>query len=113
MQFTDGATVATDRTYRDLTAEVPFSSPTFHYVLSNSLKGRHRAYTAHDIAFVNFICDAALRQVNLQKKSASGLEEGYEKMVAEARKLEGKDIEPGDGGLAIKIVACKATREKR
>ena len=112
-QFTDGVKVAEERTYRDDTADTPFSSPTFHAVLRTALKGRRSAYTVHDIAFVNFICDAALRQVNLQKLSAAGLQEGYDMMVTDAQKVEGKDIAPTDGGVTIKIISCKTTREKR
>ena len=113
MQFTDGVKVADERTFRDFTPDKPYSSPTFHAVLRAALKGRRGVYTAHDVAFVNFICDAALRQVNLQKKSASGLQEIYLVMVAEARQLEGQDIQPDDKSLAIKIIPCKTTRSKR
>ena len=113
LQFTDGVKVADELTYRDATPDKPFTSPKFHAVLRAALKGRRGSYTAHDIAFVNFICDAALRQVNLQKKSTSGLEESYLLMVAEARKLEGMEIRADDEDPAIKIIHCKTGRVKR
>lgn len=113
LQFTDSGKVADDRSYRDLAPDKPFTSPTFHAVLRAVLKGRHNAYTAHDIAFVDFICDAALRHINLQKKSASGQEESYLRLVAEARQLEGMEIQADDKSPPIKIISCKTTRGKR
>ena len=113
MQFTDGITVAEARTYRDDTPAEPYSSPAFHAVLRTALKGRRGVYTAHDVAFVDFICDAALRQVNLQKRSASGLEEAYLLLVEKARKLEGKTVHASDNSSSIKIIHCKTTKIKR
>ena len=112
LQYTNGIDVAETLSYRDGAADKPYSSPTFHAILRAALKGRRGAYTAHDIAFVNFICDAALRQVNLQKKSAVGMEEDYLLLVEEARKLEGQDIHD-NASSTIKIIPCKTTRAKR
>ena len=97
--------MAAGRTYRDLTPDKPFTCPTFHAVLRGSLKGRGGVYTVHDVAFVDFICDAFLRQVNLQKKSASsGFDKTYREFVATARQVEGQNIQGDATAPAIKIV---------
>lgn len=66
----------------------------------------------HDVAFVTFICDAALRQTNLQKKSSASVEAEYQALVANVGKQQGKLIQAGVDASTITIVPCK-TREKR
>ena len=72
--------------------------------MRTALKGRRGAYTVHDVAFVTFICDAALRQTNLQKKSPASVEAEYQALVANVGKQQGKLIQAGEDASTITIV---------
>lgn len=105
VQITNAVAIAAANSYRDLTPDRPFTSPTFHAVLRGCFKGRAGVYTVHDAAFANLICDAFLRGVNMQKKSAlGGFDKKYNEFLAVAREVQGQDLQSDPAAPQVKFV---------
>ena len=104
VQIVEPAKLAADKGYRDEDGK-PFTAKAFHMVLRGAFKGRGDRFTTHDVALAEFICDAHLRNVNLQKLSSkAGCGPSYLKVLEAIKPHAGKEFSDAAGDSTITIV---------